>query len=149
MWDLRSDARLSKWREFRQSLNNLPLYESLQKVSTLWSFAPFVNTYLDPRDTTDWPDPWELLHENHYCDLAKCLGMFYTIALSKHGQDCKLALSVLKYKKKKEYINIVSVNNTHVLNYEFNSIVNRQTVSKSFQYVYNYTEDELNIASYC
>lgn len=148
MWDLRSGDRLKLWREFRLSLDNLQLSEALEKVSNLWSFAPFVNHYLDPAKPSEWPDPWELLHENYYCDLAKALGMFYTIALSNHGRRNTVELSILKHKKKKDHINIVSVNNELVLNYDFNTIVNRQKLSNSYLCVYNYTTEELNIQSY-
>jgi hypothetical protein len=148
MWDLKSADRLKLWREFRLSLDNYQLFEALERVSNLWSFAPFVDYYLDPAKPSEWPSPWDLLHENYYCDLAKTSGMLYTIALSKHGRCNKLELSILKHKKKKHCINILSVNNELVLNYEFNSIVNRQKLSNFYLCVYNYTAEELNIKSY-
>lgn len=148
MWDLKSGARLKLWRDFRLSLNEMPLTRALEEVSKLWSFAPFVNHYLDPATPKEWPDPWALLHENYYCDLAKTLGMFYTIALSEHGRCNTVELSILKHKKKKDLINIVSVNNELILNYEFNTIVNRQKLSNFYLCVYNYTTEELNIQSY-
>jgi hypothetical protein len=29
----------------------------------------------------NWPDPWELLSENTYCEVARALGMCYTLHL--------------------------------------------------------------------
>ena len=29
----------------------------------------------------NWPDPWELLSENTYCEVARALGMCYTLYL--------------------------------------------------------------------
>ena len=148
MWNSKPLDRLMQWRKFRQSLDSLDLKTSLIKIVKLWSFAPFVNHYLDPDNFKNWPSPWELLHENHYCDLAKCLGMFYTIALSSHGRNNDIILSIITDQKKKDEINIVCVNNEHVLNYEFNNLVNIKNVSKNYVCSYNYTAEDLNITSY-
>lgn len=147
MWNLKPLDRLLYWKNFREGLKFLTLDECLIETSHLWSFAPFVNHYLDIDSCRNWPDPWSLLHENFYCDLAKTLGMFYTIALSEHGGN-KLSLSILQHKKKKDQINIVTVNDEWILNYEFNSVVNSKKVSKNYQCVYSYTIDDLNIKSY-
>ena len=32
-------------------------------------------------DTLSWPDPWELLVENTYCEVARALGICYTLLL--------------------------------------------------------------------
>jgi hypothetical protein len=32
-------------------------------------------------DRADWPDPWQLLSDNIYCDLARGLGILYTITV--------------------------------------------------------------------
>jgi hypothetical protein len=32
-------------------------------------------------DRAVWPDPWQLLSDNVYCDLARALGIMYTIIL--------------------------------------------------------------------
>ena len=32
-------------------------------------------------DQPTWPDPWQLLSDNIYCDIAKGLGIMYTITL--------------------------------------------------------------------
>lgn len=147
MWNLRPLDRIFHWKDFREGLRFLTLEECLVEVSHLWSFAPFVNYYLDPESCAKWPDPWTLLHENYYCDLAKTLGMFYTIALSEHGKN-KIVLSILEHKKKKEQINIVIVNDTHILNYDFNSVVNSKKVSKNYHCSFSYTVSDLNIQSY-
>ena len=37
--------------------------------------------YLHCDFVDEWPDPLDLIAENTYCSLAKCLGMFYTIRM--------------------------------------------------------------------
>jgi len=150
MWDLRSDARLAVWRDFRYSLDKCSLKTALNKISKIWSYAPFVGFYLHPNDATDWPDPWRLLSDNHYCDLAKTLGMYYTICLCKHGKEIDdIKLQIYTDSKTKEQINIVVVNNEHVLNWIFNSVVNKkhpQITSSKIKFTYN--KDDLRIHSY-
>jgi hypothetical protein len=32
-------------------------------------------------DYKKWPDPWQLLSDNVYCDLARALGIVYTVLM--------------------------------------------------------------------
>lgn len=90
MWDLFPHQRLNYWRDFRLSLGEMNLCQSLEATVKLWSYAPFVKHYLNHDLPDNWPDPWQLLHDNYYCDLAKTLGMFYTLILCDHfGQTIK------------------------------------------------------------
>lgn len=47
-----------------------------------------VNHSLDWHDQTDWPDPWQLLQFAGYCDLARALGMSYTIMMADWCDPC-------------------------------------------------------------
>ena len=98
MWNLKPDERLHEWKEFREKIGNLTVDEAIRETIHLWSYAPFVNHYLDGLAIEEWPDPWTLLHENYYCDLAKTLGMLYTLYLSTHyGKDiAQLEIQVYK-----------------------------------------------------
>jgi hypothetical protein len=76
--------------------------------------------YLHWDDQAQWPDPWQLLSENIYCDLARGLGILYTIALLDRADitDAQLILTVDAH-------NLVLVPNTkYILNWEKHSIVN-------------------------
>jgi len=50
-----------------------------------------VNRYLHWDDWPDWPTPWELLNDNIYCDLARALGMLYTIIMIDPQDHVELA----------------------------------------------------------
>lgn len=147
IWYQRSDQRLSAWREFRLKLDQLSLDAALQEVCTLWSFAPYVTYYLDPAKPQEWPDPWQLLSENYYCDLAKTLGIFYTIALSKHGAN-DVKLQIYNDTHRKEQINIVVVNDKLVINYHFNRIVNTDAISQDCVLQRAYDATDLRIKNY-
>lgn len=40
-----------------------------------------VNHHIHLMDSEMWPNPWELLAENIYCNVAKAIGMCYTLLL--------------------------------------------------------------------
>ena len=147
IWYQRPEARLDTWRSFRQSLDDMELAQVLCETAALWSFAPYVTYYLDPHDVRQWPDPWQLLSENYYCDLAKTLGMLYTIALTKHKTN-DLSLQVLYDQHKREQVNIVVVNNKHVINYHFNEVVNKDDIGEHCVVKQRYTPHDLNIEQY-
>lgn len=75
------EARLQDWFQLRESVSKLTLQEQCVTIDKWWQRAPLVNHYLHPHDIDNWPDPWELLSENTYCELARALGMCYTLLL--------------------------------------------------------------------
>ena len=93
MWTLLPSERLRYWQNFRNDLNQKSLDEAVKDTQHLWSYAPFVSKYLAILAVDKWPDPWELIYENHYCDLAKALGIVYTLMLMNRSDinDIKIA----------------------------------------------------------
>lgn len=144
MWTLTPSERLRFWYDFRQQLNTVTKIEAIQSTTSLWSFAPFVKHYLHHSDLTNWPDPWELIYENRYCDLAKCLGMFYTLHLSNHRPY--LEIRVYQDILTKEQYNLVWIDKgKYVLNYVFNEVVNKEHIEKNMQLIKIITVDDLNM----
>lgn len=74
-------ARLKVWRELRQSLSNASIDQTCVEVDQFWQNCPISAHYLHPADVDDWPDPWQLLSDNIYCEYARALGMIYTLKL--------------------------------------------------------------------
>ena len=114
MFDLYGNERLIKWKQFRDSLeiSDTPLAD----VAELWSHAPFVNPFLDPKQPNTWPDPWHLVIDGKLDDLAICLGMLYTIKLTQRFTDtvCEIHMSMLPEDHSKFFL----VVDNSVLNYE-------------------------------
>jgi hypothetical protein len=75
------ETRLQSWHDLKQEVKNSNLKEKCIKIDYWWQQAPTVNHYLHIKDTLNWPNPWELLVENLYCNVAKALGMCYTLHL--------------------------------------------------------------------
>jgi hypothetical protein len=68
-----------------------PVDLALLEIHCWWSQTPWRPFYLHWDDRLNWPDPWQLLADNIYCDLARALGMLYTV-LMLDRQDCSDAV---------------------------------------------------------
>lgn len=82
MWPDRYEERLAQWRKLREANLDNPLEDALLAINDWWQRAPIVTHYLHWDDLSDWPDPWQLLADNHFCSLAKALGIVYTIQMT-------------------------------------------------------------------
>ena len=149
MWNLYPHERLREWKTFRQNLGQVSLDEACKSTTHLWSYAPFVGHYLDPNRTTSlnpWPDPWTLLYENHYCDIAKSLGMLYTLYLSDHRPD-EIEL-VLGTDKKESYNLVCLAQGKYILNLSFDSVLNKADIPKDFEIKHRYNPQDLKLDQY-
>ena len=122
MWKLKADDRLDHWKRFRQQIGAMPIDQALTACVDFWQKAPFTPFYLDHNNTTEWPDPWQLVYENWYCDLAKALGILYTVSLLDRADmaDAELVLA-------EDGSNLVLVaKEKYILNWNRDSIVNNK-----------------------
>jgi len=85
MWPQDYSARLRAWADLRIQCESLVLPASLDRVNIWWQQTPWQPYYLHWDDRDHWPDPWQLLNDNIYCDLARALGMLYTITMIDRG----------------------------------------------------------------
>lgn len=116
MFDLYDNHRLTHWKKFRDSLENSQT--PFDDVCDFWSKAPFVSQYLDCDKPETWPDPWHLVIDGKFDDLAICLGMFYTLKLTQRFMDAKYEIhkSMLSDDQKKFFL---IVNRLVVLNFDY------------------------------
>jgi len=84
MWTTSYADLLLEWAALREDAKALPLDEALTLIHDWWWRAPIVNNTIHFTDSDNWPLPWELLAQTAYCDVAKCLGLCYTILLIEH-----------------------------------------------------------------
>ncbi len=127
MFDKHGADRLASWKEFREQLEEIQ--NPYEAVAEFWSPAPFVSPYLDPNNPSEWPDPWHLVLDSRLDELAISLGMLYTIKLTRRFMDvnCEIHTSMLPEEKQPRYFLIVD--NKHVLNFEYRSVVDYQAIS--------------------
>lgn len=81
VFQLNYEIRLKSWYDLRQQLQNTEDATKCVEIDKWWQSAPIVTHHLHPQDIDNWPDPWELLSENTYCEVARALGMCYTLLL--------------------------------------------------------------------
>jgi hypothetical protein len=148
-WNLRVNDRLAEWKDFRNKLGHLPLDQAIQELNAMWSTAPYVTYYLDPSEPHTWPDPWQLLAENYYCNVAKALGILYTIYFTSH-RTSDLELRVYyDYKDKERYTVVYMDQGKYILNYWPYEIVNTEQVEeKQLQLLYRYSTTDLQLDKY-
>jgi hypothetical protein len=148
-WNLRVNDRLTQWKDFRHQLDRLPLESAVVELNNMWSTAPFVNYNLDPSDPKSWPAPWELLAENYWCDVAKALGIAYTIYFSSHKLTPIEIRVYYDYKDKTRHSLVWLDNGKYILNYWPYEIVNtKQIEEKQLQLLYQYSSIDLQLEKY-
>lgn len=122
MWHKDFAGRLGAWADLRKEVQSMPLEEALQTINTWWYQAPWTGYYLHWDDILKWPDPWQLLSDNIYCDVARGLGILYTITFLDH-KDLLSAELILT----EDTRNLVLVNKEkYTLNWDKTIIVNNE-----------------------
>lgn len=148
MFRLPVASRLEAWRKFRYSLSELSLEQAIQKTVDLWRSAPFTPYYLEPNDFDSWPNPWELIEENYYCDLAKALGILYTLYFSDHKSSIEYEIRRYKDTESGFIYNLVFLNQgKYVLNLVDGEIVNNTSIDKKLKLLSCWSS-ELNLQQY-
>jgi hypothetical protein len=148
-WNLRVNDRLTQWKEFRHQLDRLPLESAVVELNNMWSTAPIINYNLDPSDPNSWPDPWTLLAENYWCDVAKSLGIAYTIYFSSHKSTPMEIRVYYDYKDKTKHCVAWLDKGKYILNYWPYEIVNtKQIEEKQLQLLYQYSSTDLQLEKY-
>ena len=120
MWHASFDARLQAWNQLRDQCRYLPTESCLESINSWWFQVPWRPYYLHWDDIDTWPDPWQLLSDNHYCDVARGLGMLYTITLLDRPDLASTTLVLTQ-----DDCNLVLIEGSkYILNWKSNSILN-------------------------
>lgn len=147
MFKLPASERLTRWRDFRKSLSHLPLNEACQAVVILWDPCPFNPYFLDPANPNSWPDPWTLLEDNWYCDIAKALGMLYTIKYTNHNP--KVEIRIYRDSKTNYDYNILWINDgKYILNLERGEVSSIDNIEQDWKLVKTFNADDLKLDNY-
>lgn len=81
MWCSTFEQRLAAWNSLRDRVRDQSKSDALAEINAWWQKTPWRAYHLHWDDRQDWPDPWQLLSDNIYCDLARALGIMYTITV--------------------------------------------------------------------
>jgi hypothetical protein len=135
MWPKDFTDRLESWAELRTQAQELPLEEALQLVNSWWYQSPWQPYYLHWDDQPKWPDPWQLLSDNVYCDLARGLGILYTVSMLEHKDLISHELVLTEDGRNLVLINKVK----YTLNWDDTVLVNTPLVGKAKKQFINTT----------
>jgi len=127
MWPLTFADRLAAWVDLRSQCQSLDSEPALTAINSWWFNSPWQPYYLHWDDQDLWPDPWQLLSDDTYCELARGLGILYTISLLDRADmvDAELVLD-------KDGRNLVLVaKEKYILNWNKDSIVNNKPKVKT------------------
>jgi hypothetical protein len=149
MFKLKPRDRLDRWKSFRHSINKISLVEAINSTNQLWASCPFIPYYLDPSDPTNWPDPWNLLIENYYCDLAKVLGIVYTLHLTDHGKYIFPEIRTYNHVENGHTYHIAYLcQGKYVLNLIEGDVVNKEHINQELKLIRCYTAADLKLEQY-
>jgi hypothetical protein len=145
MWKMNTADRLERWKHLRAELGKVNFETAMIQSIDAWSQTPFEPYYLDWDRPESWPDPWTLISENYYCDLAKALGILYTVYLSPHGEHHTFELRIFQGPSK-EIFNLVYIDDgKYVLNLEQGLVVNKKSIPKELRQVAEYRSEHLRL----
>jgi len=133
------EERLNLWRQFRNKLETAE--DPIQDTIDFYSGAPSVTLNADPWDQSTWPDPWELLKDNEYCQFTRVLGICYSLQLTDCFKGSRFEIHIYT-DSKKGYVYLLSVNN-HVIGWKDETYVDKQDLPKNLQPKHVYTLPDL------
>ena len=106
------ETRLRHWRDFREHLEKCS--DPLGDVIDRYEEAPSVSIHTDPYDPNIWPNPWELILENQYCEFCKLLGMCYTLQLTERFSESCFRIHIAVDKTLSDMFYLLQVDNQYL-----------------------------------
>jgi hypothetical protein len=126
MWPNNFADRLKSWAGLREQTQTQDLEQALDTINTWWFNTPWKSYYLHWDDQSNWPDPWQLLSDNVYCEVARGLGILYTISMIEHPAVASADLVLTE-----DGHNLVLVNKEkYILNWEREIVLNTHQAVK-------------------
>lgn len=118
VWQESPNQRLKTWRSFRKEIQDLEDKPCLEKVVEWWKYTPIGSRVIDPYESKEWPDPWNLIYIGNFDENAVALGIAYTI----HLLDWPCEVLLVQNTKLSFVGLVVLVDDQYVLNYTYGSI---------------------------
>jgi hypothetical protein len=121
--------RLLDWKNLRNAVEDSP--RPFDLVIEYWAKVPYVGSFIDPAKRESWPDPWKLIIDGKFDDLALAIAISYTLKLTQRFIKSKIMIhmSITDNQKTPDYF--VTVDNEICI-----SVATRQIIDfKDFQQV--------------
>ena len=104
MFNVSYEERLQLWSDFRESLESSD--DPFRDVIEFYNNTPVVSIHTDPWTRDSWPDPWQLILENQYCQFCIVLGQCYSLQLTERfsGSDFEIHIAIDRKKSDTYYM---------------------------------------------
>jgi hypothetical protein len=120
MWSQTFSGRLESWNLLRDQCTNLSPEKALYDINHWWFQSPWRPYYLHWDDQDTWPDPWQLLSDDIYCEVARGLGILYTITLLDRADLAPVDLVLTE----SGHNLVLAAKEKYILNWEPDTVVN-------------------------
>lgn len=120
MFDKPYYERLRVWRQLRNDLETSTT--PFEDVLGFWRMAPLGRPYADPYDSDSWPDPWELIHDNIFCEFLQILGICYTLQLTERFSTSSFEIHITLDKENDAIVYLLFVDNQAIGYYNDGSV---------------------------
>ena len=138
--DKNYEQRLAEWSEFRTTLESSD--DPIQDTINYYKLFPQVSIHTDPYDKTTWPTPWELIHENQYCEYCILLGICYTLQLTDRFKGSKFEIHIGINKERSKTLYLLFVDDK-VIGYNSETYVHMDDVKDDFFPQHRYTMEPI------
>jgi len=131
------EERLRIWSSFRDELEEVE--DPFRFLLDFYKQAPRVSIATDPYNRESWPDPWQLLEENQYCDFTRVLAYCYSLQLTERFKDSKIEIHIITTGLETYYL--LQVDNW-IFGYEEDRAIDKSELPPDFhpQVVYDMTD---------
>lgn len=124
--------QLLKWKEFRDSIENLSEYDQLEQTMKYWEKAPIITYAIDWNST--FPTPWEVIHEGYYDSNMIAYMMAQTLEMIGWDKE-RIQMCYIKTKDNTFEGMILIIDNKFLINYSYNEILNIDDYKDNFRFL--------------
>lgn len=124
------EERLVIWKKFREQLEDSDT--PIQDCIDFFKDAPLVNIQADAYDRSTWPDPWQMIEENFYCDFVKILAICYTLQLTDRFSHSNFEIHITQDQKRSE-INYLIILDEWIIDCAMNTVIDKSKLSKDIK----------------
>ena len=122
MWPAAYEDRLQAWNLLRNRCRDLPISQALLVINDWWYQSPVTTRTIIWEHHEKWPDPWQLLANDRCCDLARGLGIVYTVIMTEHPAVSDVCLTQTDH----DYLVLVD-QGKYILNWAPGQLLNIQS----------------------
>lgn len=112
---------MQDWKDLRTALKNKAEEDQIQSVVNFWSFCPLSTFAHDPEALDTYDTPWEMMHQNDWCQNSVAVAMEFTLRLGGVSAD-KLIIKYIRDHDVSVQRLVVEYDGKYWLNYEHGTV---------------------------